>query len=349
MRAARRATVTAVASILLLAGLAARADAAPDTTPPVIDSTGGSASVIRMSVAGTQVDFTWSGHDDAGPPTFSVQVRDSAAADPDWQPVSGAQDTTDTSTSYLAASQARVCFRVRASDAAGNLSPWSAARCTRLDAFRPTMADGHNPTTPLILHGLGVQHPVYRFRGSDDVSISSYDVRRRSAAPGHRLGPWAKVAATTSRHLAVAVRPGAERCFTARAVDHVGRVSAYGDPWCVVAPVDDRALATRGGVRGHAKGALGGTVTVLKQGHDALTRPRLVGRELWIRARTFSTGCPHVWWGGQQVIRNRCGVAGDGRFSWYFVILPHTHRGTVRITPLMPGDRTVVDAVAVVR
>jgi hypothetical protein len=331
---------------------------ADDTTPPTITRTDGSAAFIRFTSGDTPITLGWTGSDDETEPlSYDVQVKDSVSAEaPGWQPLPGAQGTLATSAVYHEHNHAKACLRVRATDRVGNRSAWSSPRCTAVDGYRPTMADGRRDPTgiPRILGGPGRQTVVYRFHGTDDVSVASYDVQERFARAGHDLGPWrspASLRALTVRHVTATVRRGEERCFRARARDHVGRLSGYGDRWCVVAPVDDRSFALHDGRRTRAAAALGGSLTRLSRPGAFVSHPKLVGHVLWVRARSDLGGCPHVWWGGDEVMNLSCG-GGAGRASglaWFTVHLRHLHSGTVRVGKNTSSNWTDVDAVAVVR
>jgi hypothetical protein len=333
---------------------------ADDTTPPTITTTDGSPAVIRFTPGDTPISLSWTASDDETEPlSYDVQVKDSVSADdavPGWQPVPGAQGTLATSAVYHEYNHAEACLRVRAVDRVGNRSAWSSPRCTTVDGYRPAMDDGRRDTSGIssIVPGLGRRTAVYRFHGTDDVSVASYDVQERFARRGHDFGPWrspVSLHGLTVRHVTTSLRSGEERCFRARARDHVGRLSGYGDQWCVVAPVDDRSFAVHDGRRSQAAGALGGTVTRLSRPGAFVSHPKLVGRVLWVRARSDLGGCPHVWWGGHEVMNLSCGggAARASGLAWFTVHLRHLHSGTVRVGKNTSSNWTEVDAVAVAR
>jgi hypothetical protein len=340
-----------------LSGLGAPPTTATDTTPPVITATGGSPGAVRRPADGeTPISFTWSGEDDeAAAPTYDVQVKDSVHTEdtPGWQALSGAQGTFATTTVYDDPNQSRVCLRVRATDRVGNHSPWSTARCTRVDAYPPMMGDGIDDTTSVIhvLHSVGRARVTGRFHGLDDSVISSYDVERKIAPPNRRFGSWVapqRWHAVVGHHVTASIKPGTEICFRARARDAVGRLSAWGDRRCATEPYDDATLAHRHSSVHRVAGALGKTATRLTRGASSLTSAELSGRALWVRAR--GAGCPHVWWGGKLVMSLGCTDAGDVHgFSWYVVNLRHRRSGPIRIAIGNYWGWTDVDAVAVGR
>lgn len=318
--------------------------ASADTTPPTIDSTDGSPAVVAGGSSRPDLSFRWSATDNwAGPLYSDVDV---AYDGPDGTFYPYTHTYASSIMAHTGVGPGDVCFRVRASDRVGNRSAWSAPRCTWIDARRPDMNDGVGGSPLLrVLRRLGPQQVTYRFHGDDDTFVASYDVEQRLAKADRDLGSWWPTSSrvTTSSVTAV-VRSGQERCFRARARDGVDRLSGYGDRSCVVSPYDDRSFVVRGGHLGHADWAIGGTVTVLTSGRDALVHRHLVGRDVWVRMTSSSGGCPRLWWGGEEVMRDICRQDGH----WYHVMRPHRHRGTVRVAGI-PGAVTRVDAVAVVR
>jgi hypothetical protein len=347
----RRALVAVAASFAAV--LASLTGASPSVAAggPTIDSVGGSPRV-QEGDPDTQsfATFTWSGSDgDGSTPVYDVQLSEDGRKGPyTWVQDGHRTSATETDAEFEGES---LCFRVRAVDPAGDESAWR-VRCFRLDLYAPDVPRRHSLA---VVRGIGPTEVRFHYRGYDDSGIASYDVQERVAPKGRLLGPWKAPRALqglTVRHIEVTVRHGQERCFRVRAYDLVGRFSGWGRQWCAVSPLDDRAFSTRGGLRGHDARALGGTVTVLYQGHDELVARGLVGRSLWIRADSEVHSCPRVWWGSERVAVHACELHGSGRFAWYVVPLLRHHgvyRGRIRILPQQPDTRIAVDAVAVVR
>jgi hypothetical protein len=122
-------------------------------------------------------------------------------------------------------------------------------------AAGPDMLDGHHDTTtiPRILDPVGRVDVTGRFSAFDADGVASYDVERRVATPGHRLGHWQAPKAwqgITVKHVTTKLRPGAEICFRARAYDPAGHRSRWGDRRCTTEPYDDRAFARHGRATG---------------------------------------------------------------------------------------------------
>jgi hypothetical protein len=189
------------------------------------------------------------------------------------------------------------------------------------------------------------------------VKVDSYDVEQQTAAAGGRLGAWTSPSrghALTQRTFTATVGAGRERCFRARAHDHVGRVSSYGDRWCVVSPVDDRSFSLHGGTRLRTRGALGGAVTRLAGSRSVMVSEPMTGHGLWILAKTDLSGIPLVRWGGETVMGRSGQTAGVGPervngFSWYSVHFRHPHRGSVSIAAARSTNWTQIDAIALQR
>jgi hypothetical protein len=218
---------------------------ADDTTPPRIVSEGGSPAVVRGPLQRTggaaTLSFRWAGSDDeVAPLRYTAQVIETDEDFPQWHRIEGADGTFRTRATYgRTVSGGTFCFRVRATDRVGNRSPWSAGRCVYIDGDRPWMRDGRfdHRLTRVFRHQAGRVHATYRFHGRDDDRVASYDVEVRSGHAGSSLGAWRApraLRALSAHRVATVVRPDRKRCFRARARDRVGRVSGWGDPWCVV-------------------------------------------------------------------------------------------------------------------
>jgi hypothetical protein len=81
--------------------------------------------------------------------------------------------------------------------------------------------------------------------GSDAGSgVRSYDVRHRTANFDGSFGPYALFqSATPTTSASFNATPGHTDCWSVRARDNAGNVSAYSPEKCTAVPVDDRALA----------------------------------------------------------------------------------------------------------
>ena len=77
--------------------------------------------------------------------------------------------------------------------------------------------------------------------------LRNFDVRYRSAAAGHTFGAYVYPVswqATTNPSAHVTATPGYEYCFSARARDVAGNLSAWTPERCTISPADDRSVHT---------------------------------------------------------------------------------------------------------
>ena len=109
-----------------------------------------------------------------------------------------------------------------------------------IDATAP-IANVVQPSTPF------KKATIYNviWSGSDVGSgVQSYDVRHRTANFDGSFGPYTLFrSATTATSASFNATPGHTDCWSVRARDNAGNVSAYSREKCTALPVDDRALA----------------------------------------------------------------------------------------------------------
>lgn len=134
----------------------------------------------------------------------------------------------------------RHCYTVRAFDASGARSPLSEEACARtLDEQPPTVPGGLGATARPDNHiQLAWQ------RSTDDVEVAGYDVWRGS----ERLG---MVQGTSFSDAGLS--PAREYCYTVRAVDEAGNLSAPSSPACATIP-DTTPPSVPVGVTAQARG-----------------------------------------------------------------------------------------------
>lgn len=139
-------------------------------------------------------------------------------------------------------------------------------------------------------------------KDSGGSAVASYDVRERYASPsgGYTAyvypSTWQK---RTSPSLALKLSAGYSYCFSVRARDKVGNLSAFTPERCTSAALDDRALSNHGGTRGSNSKYLSGTYTRLSGTAQYLSRTSVKGKRLGIVVATCSTCAPlDVWIGG---------------------------------------------------
>jgi hypothetical protein len=138
-------------------------------------------------------------------------------------------------------------FLVRPVDQVGNTRTYATGPF-RIDRTVPRSA-----TSPLPVFVPGTAAGtafVVSWSGTDfgGAGIASWDVRSRSAASGRPFGsPRSWTSGTTARSKAFAAVDGTSTCFSSRARDRAGNVSAWSPERCTIAALDDRAFAPSAG------------------------------------------------------------------------------------------------------
>jgi chitodextrinase len=190
--------------------------AAADTTPPSAP-TGLSASALSTS----QIDLSWTAStDNVGVAGYRVE-RCQGTSCTNFAQVGTPTATTYSNTGLQANTNYR--FRVRAIDAAGNLSPYSAIVSSRTlapDTTRPTAPTGlaATPTGPTQIN-LGWT------ASSDNVGVTGYQVERCQGAGCTNFAQVGTPTATT--YGATGLAPSTTYRFRVRAVDAAGNLSTY--------------------------------------------------------------------------------------------------------------------------
>jgi hypothetical protein len=140
--------------------------------------------------------------------------------------------------------------------------------------------------------------------------IGSFDVRRRRASRGSsRFGAFTRF--RDHAHITTASfagSPGNAVCFSSRARDIAGNVSAYSAERCTATPLDDRALRRRGSwTRVSRTGYFNGTLLQSSTPGSTLTSPTITGSRLALLASTGRHGGTMTarWRGHTKTIRLR--------------------------------------------
>jgi hypothetical protein len=137
--------------------------------------------------------------------------------------------------------------------------------------------------------------------------VASYDIRFRSAPYNGGFGvetPWHS--GTSARSAVFVGSPGTTYCFSARAHDRAGNVSAWSTETCTALPVDDRALAAASGtwLRGSASGYYRGTYSASATAGTALLLRGIQARRLALLAtRCPVCGTVQIFWNGTLLKR----------------------------------------------
>lgn len=199
-----------------------------DTSAPQLVSLGGTARVSAGPIRAT-----WSFTDDdpsieygSGIVDYDVRYQQLAVGQPvagdAWLMPSSLSGLTSTSVDLPGTSGTDTCWSVRARDHVGNVSGWTAPRCTTLDVTGPTV---RMTPLPAVTTASAV---AIAYAGSDPAGVASYDVRYRHATYGGTFSSYFTAAsATTVTRFAVTLAARTQYCYSARARDNLGNVSAW--------------------------------------------------------------------------------------------------------------------------
>jgi predicted phage tail protein len=190
---------------------------APDTTPPTAP-TGVTPSVVSSS----QIDLAWTASTDAVGVTGYRVERCAGASCTNFAQVGTPATTSFSNTGLAAATTYR--FRVRAVDAAGNLSAYSAIAT----AATPGAGDTTAPSAPTGLTPTVVstsQIDLAWTASTDNVGVTGYRVER---CQGASCTTWAQVGTpSTTSFSNTGLTANTTYRFRVRAVDAAGNLSAY--------------------------------------------------------------------------------------------------------------------------
>lgn len=190
------------------------------------------------------------------------------------------------------------------------------------------------------------------YRATDASGVASYDVRYRRATSNANYGAYTSPAgwvATTAGTRALGVVPGGEYCFSVRARDRAGNVSAWTADRCVAVAVDDRALtASAGWTRMSASGAYKGTVTSTTRAGTTLGLRAVQTRRVTLYVTKCAACGPVAVWVGSTRI-----AVVDTRASTTLravkVVLslqPVMRTGALSLRPTTAGRTVQVDGIA---
>ena len=154
--------------------------------------------------------------------------------------------------------------------------------------------------------------------------------------------PWVEGAATTAPFLG---KPGHTYCFAVTATDGLGNVSQPSDERCTTVPLDDRALAGAGWIRGFGPGSYRGTFLVTDTVGNELTGPRMRARRIALVATACSyCGTVEVRWNHEVLARVDLSSAGfhPGRI-FPVANFDAARWGRVHIVVVSDGARVEID------
>jgi hypothetical protein len=190
------------------------------------------------------------------------------------------------------------------------------------------------------------------YRANDANGIRDHDVRYRRARSDGTFGAWQRPSswqATTATSRSIDVPRGYEYCFSVRARDTVGNVSAWSPPRCTSRPLDDRSLsASSAWTRGTGSAYVDGTVTSTTRQGAEVTRREISARRVYLVATRCPTcGTADVFIGSTRV--GRVDLHATTTQHQRVIALPasssvRSGKLTVRVTS--SGKRVAIDGVA---
>ncbi len=195
---------------------------APDLPPPLsVDTQSPSApSNLTLSVSGTQISLTWTAStDNIGVIQYSVERSTSATTG--FNQIATPSINSYTNTSLSASTT--YYYRIRAQDAAGNLSAYSSIRHARTTQ---TIIDTQAPSIPngFIATGGDGQIVLTWTASTDNIGVTQYSVERStSATTGFNQIATPSINSYTNTGLGVSTR----YYYRIRAMDAAGNFSSY--------------------------------------------------------------------------------------------------------------------------
>ena len=225
------------------------------------------------------------------------------------------------------------CLAVRATDAAGNVGPWSTEQCTVSDRAAPMLTAlstpaAYSPTNRVTL--------TFSY-GDAGAGVAGYNVRYRTAAPGTGFGGYVTTGTLGTASFALSLSPGYSYCLGVRGTDRVGNSSGYSAERCTIAALDDRALASSGTVSRLTSTAYhAGTITQLRATGAKLSYAKVSTTRVGVLVRMCST-CGPV-----EVYVNGVRIATLSTYSATTrnQVLVWTGRSATRVGPLVLRQST---------
>jgi hypothetical protein len=242
-------------------------------------------------------------------------------------------------------------FTVTAANAAGT-GPASAAST----AVTPTAPVAVPPTahiTALPTWLAATSVPLRWTAVAGTSPVASYDTRYRRAAWNGGFGGYASWLASSAATAGTFTgSTGSTYCFSARARDTVGLVSAWTAETCTALPLDDRALARYGSwAAGTGSAFYRSTYLRSYTAGARLVRTGAVARRIAIVATTCPTcGSVRVYWGSTllKTISLKSATTVNKRVI-SVTVFPSVRKGTVTVKVYSARKKVVVDGVVIGR
>ena len=207
----------------------------PDTTPPTQPGT-----LTATAVSGSEVDLSWGAStDNVGVTGYQVERCQGAGCSNFAQIAT----TTGTGTSYKDTSvvaSTSYSYRVRATDAAGNLSPYS----NTASATTPT-PDTQPPTQPgtLTANAASASEVDLSWGAStDNVGVTGYQVERCQGAGCSNFAQIATTTGTGTSYKDTSVVASTSYSYRVRATDAAGNLSPYSNTASATTPAAPSGL-----------------------------------------------------------------------------------------------------------
>jgi chitodextrinase len=190
----------------------------PDTTPPSAPT-----NLVATAISATQINLGWSASvDNIGVVSYSVESCAGASCT-SFAPIGTSSTTTFSSTGLTAGTT--YSFRVRAADAANNLSGYSAtasATTTAPDTTPPTA-----PSNLVATAASGSQINLGWTAATDNVGVTGYLVERCAGASCTSFAQVGATAATVTTYNDTGLAAGTSYSYRVRATDAAGNLGAY--------------------------------------------------------------------------------------------------------------------------
>ena len=207
----------------------------PDTTPPTQPGT-----LTATAVSGGEVDLSWGAStDNVGVTGYQVERCQGAGCTNFAQIATVAGTTTSYKDTTVSASTS-YSYRVRATDAAGNLGPYS----NTASATTPT-PDTTPPTQPGTLTATAVSGGEVDLSwgaSSDNVGVTGYQVERCQGAGCTNFAQIATVAGTATSYKDTSVSASTSYSYRVRATDAAGNLGPYSNTASATTPAASSGL-----------------------------------------------------------------------------------------------------------
>ncbi|HEY7292623.1 MAG TPA: fibronectin type III domain-containing protein [Vicinamibacterales bacterium] len=199
--------------------------AAPDTQAPAAPST-----LNAAATSASQINLTWTASTDNVGVTSYLIERCQGTGCSSWAQIGTATTPLFASTGLLASTS--YSFRVRATDAAGNLSDYSNVATTSTQA-----ADTQAPTAPSNLSAsasVSTQVALTWTASTDNVAVTSYLIERCQGAACSTFAQIATISAVSFNDTAVSA--STSYSYRVRATDAAGNLGSYSNVASVTTP-----------------------------------------------------------------------------------------------------------------